>query len=176
MARSRMAKNEYRRLCQDDIPVLVTAFAECGWSKPVSIFEQYLQEQQLVERLVWVGYNGKNILGYITLKWQSEYPFFREHDIPEIKDLNVLPAYRKQGAGNAFLDIAEQAAYERSGTVGLAVGLYADYGSAQRIYVKRGYIPDGHGVTYGHQTVPAGENVCLDDDLVLWMVKRKQSA
>lgn len=51
------------------------------------------------------------------------------------------------------------------------MGLYPDYGSAQRIYVQRGYIPDGMGVTYNYERVSPGESVRLDDDLVLWFVK-----
>jgi hypothetical protein len=37
---------------------------------------------------------------------------------------------------------------ERSDVVGLGVGLYPDYGTAQRMYVRRGYLPDGRGVIY----------------------------
>jgi hypothetical protein len=32
--------------------------------------------------------------------------------------------------------------------VGLGVELCADYGPAQMLYIKKGYIPDGNGVTY----------------------------
>ena len=35
--------------------------------------------------------------GYVTLKWQSQYPSFKAQNIPEIMDLNVLPACRKIG-------------------------------------------------------------------------------
>lgn len=160
-------------LCQSDIPQLVEAFARCNWHKPASLFEQYLHEQETGKRIIWVVYEGKDIAGYVTLLWQSGYPSFEEQGIPEIKDLNVLPHYRNRGIGSVLLDSAEEAAWQREDMVGLAVGLYTDYGAAQRIYVKRGYIPDGCGITYEHRTVPAGEHVCLDDDLVLWMIKRK---
>jgi hypothetical protein len=35
---------------------------------------------------------------------------------------------------------------EHSESVGIGVGLYLDYGVAQTMYVKRGYIPDGKGI------------------------------
>ncbi len=162
-------------LSHSDIPKLVEAFARCNWHKPTSLFEQYLHEQEMNKRLIWVAYEREEIAGYITLIWQSGYPSFQKQDIPEIKDLNVLPSFRNHGIGNALLGSAEAAAWQRGNVIGLAVGLYADYGAAQRIYVKRGYIPDGRGITYDHQTVPPGEHVCLDDDLVLWMTKRKQA-
>lgn len=42
-----------------------------------------------------------------------------------------------------MLDGAEKAGFKRSNKIGIGVGLYRDYGSAQRLYVKRGYTPDG---------------------------------
>jgi hypothetical protein len=55
--------------------------------------------------------------------------------------------------------------------IGPGVGLYADYGPAQRLYTSLGYRPDGNGVTYNCQPVLPGLLVHLDDDLVLWMSK-----
>ena len=40
--------------------------------------------------------------------------------------------------------------------VGIGVGLYPDYGSAQRLYIKRGYLPDGHGATYNYESNMGG--------------------
>ena len=67
--------------------------------------------------------------------------------------------------------IAEKKALETHDTVGLGVGLYADYGQALKLYIKHGYQPNGHGVTYHYKPVAPGSNVCLDDDLVLWFTK-----
>ncbi|WP_223145278.1 GNAT family N-acetyltransferase [Microbacterium sp. ANT_H45B] len=104
--------------------------------------------------------------------WKSEYPPFAEEGIPEVSDLNVLPRFRRSGIASGLLDQIEQAAAQRSSVVGLGVGLYADYGAAQRIYVRRGYIPDGRGVMYENQPVPAGETVPLDDDATLMFTKQ----
>ena len=64
-----------------------------------------------------------------------------------------------------------EAASAGKAIVGIGVGLYADYGAAQKLYASRGYKPDGHGVTYSHKAVAPGTSVLLDDDLVLWMRK-----
>ncbi len=55
--------------------------------------------------------------------------------------------------------------------IGIGVGLYKDYGSAQRLYCKKGYIPDGHGVQYQYQPVAPGSMIRADDDLLLFFTK-----
>ena len=46
-----------------------------------------------------------------------------------------------------------------------------DYRAAQRLYIRRGYIPDGHGITYKYRPIVVGQYVPIDDDLVLWLIK-----
>ena len=71
------------------------------------------------------------------------------------------------------MDIAEQIAARYSGTVCLGVGLHSGYGSAQRLYVKRGYVPDGSGVWYGNKVCPPYDASCENDDsLILYMSKQ----
>jgi GNAT superfamily N-acetyltransferase len=141
-----------------------------------SLFEEYLKESESAERLIWVAFIHDRFAGYITLKWQSQYESFASDHIPEVMDLNVLPPFRKVGVGSMLLDIAEKEAATKSDIVGIGVGLYAGgdggYGSAQRLYVKRGYVPDGRGVTYNYQPTVPGNSYSLDDDLVLWFTKK----
>lgn len=159
-------------LSASDIDLIVSAFAESNWIKPRSTFEKYLQEQKNGERIIWLAFLDHDFAGYGTLKWKSLYqPFARAH-IPEIMDLNILPSWRNRGIASHLLDTAEQEAQTKSSIIGIGVGLYSDYGAAQRLYIKRGYIPYGRGLTYNYQDVPAGESVILDDDLVLWLTRK----
>lgn len=80
-------------LTKDHIPLLVSAFWENGLPKPASTFETYLKEQETGDRLAWVAFVGEKVAGYVTLTWTSKYNPFREKNIPEIMDLNVLPPY-----------------------------------------------------------------------------------
>ncbi len=166
----------YKFLSFDDIPTIVSAFSQIGWNKSASIFEEYLKEAEAGERLVWVAFVHDQFAGYVTLKWQSQYGSFASDHIPEVMDLNVLPPFRKAGVGSMLLDIAEKEAATKSDLIGIGVGLYAGhdggYGSAQRLYVKRGYVPDGRGVTYNYQPTIPGNSYPLDDDLVLWFMKK----
>lgn len=159
-------------LTESDLPIMVNSFAEHNWPKPLTTFEKYLKEQQENERLIWVAYEGDQFAGYITLKWDSQYKVFHKQNIPEIMDLNVLPPFRYKGIGLKLLETAEQKAVKKSTIIGIGVGLYKDYGAAQRLYIKHGYIPDGQGVTYNYQPIIPGSDVRLDDDLVLWFTKK----
>lgn len=69
------------------------------------------------------------------------------------------------------MDAAEKVAAKYSNTVYLGVGLHEGYGSAQRMYVKRGYIPDGSGVWYSERICPQNSDCCNDDDLILYFSK-----
>jgi GNAT superfamily N-acetyltransferase len=98
----------------------VSGFHQIGWDKSASLFEAYLKEQEAGERLVWVAHVQDEFAGYVTLKWQSEYPSFKAQNIPEIMDLNVLPSFRKMGVGSLLLDCAEKEALTKSQIIELA--------------------------------------------------------
>jgi hypothetical protein len=80
------------------------------------------------------------------------------------------------GVGSLILDTAEKEAATKSQIIGIGVGLYAGedggYGAAQRLYVKRGYVPDGKGITYHDEPTIPGHSYPLDDDLILWLTKK----
>ncbi len=154
-----------------DIPVIAAAFAELGWNKPAAQYEKYLAEQEAGQRVVLLAFWDGDFAGYVTICWQSHYPPFCEQKIPEIVDFNVLPHFRGHGVGTALMDEAERRVAQVSSLVGLGVGMTADYGAAQRLYARRGYIPDGRGLFSGSQPVQYGQPVMVDDDLVLYLAK-----
>jgi GNAT superfamily N-acetyltransferase len=160
-----------RRLLEEDIEPIANAFKALGWSKPASQYVRYLTEQGAGQRTVFVALVADIFAGYVTINWQSDHLPFRTEHIPEIQDFNVLPHFRRQGIGNRLMDEAEQTAAQRSRVVGIGVGLYSDYGSAQRMYVQRGYIPDGRGLFFRGRAVQPGESVIVDDDLALYFTK-----
>jgi hypothetical protein len=71
-----------------------------------------------------------------------------------------------------LLDRAEAEVARLSGAVGIGVGLHPGYNAAQRLYVKRGYIPDARGITYRDRFVEDGAKVVVDDDLVMHFTKQ----
>ena len=94
-------------------------------------------------------------------------------DYPEIVDFSVFFHLHNRGIGSKLLDIVEQEAFRIADMVYLAVGVHSGYGTAQRMYVKRGYIPDGSGVWYRGENLAQYAPCCNDDDLLLFLSKSK---
>ena len=164
-----------RLLEESDPPSIAAAFTGMGWNKAETQYRRYLHEQVAGTRTCFVGIIDGQFAGYVTVNWKPGYVGFADLNIPEIQDLNVLKEYRRKGIGSRLLDRAETEAARRSGVVGIAVGLHPGYNAAQRLYAKRGYIPDGRGITYRNCFVKQGASVVLDDDLVMHFTKQLQA-
>lgn len=91
--------------------------------------------------------------------------------IPEVFDFGVFIKYQRHGIGNIMMDVVENLASKKCNKICLGVGVANGYGSAQRMYVKRGYIPDGTGVWYQNKVCPQYTPCNNDDDLVLLLLK-----
>lgn len=161
----RQAKHEDAAWMQED-------FSRIGWSKPEGYFAACCQQQDAGELVLLLAEIDGDFAGHCKVVWKPNYPYFRENGIPEAQDLNVLGQYRRQGVATRLMDEAEQRIGQRSAVAGIRFGLYGDYGAAQRMYVRRGYIPDGCGITYQDAYVTPGQSYPVDDDLVLGLVKQ----
>jgi GNAT superfamily N-acetyltransferase len=139
-------KSMIRLLERKNIPEIAHAFDELGWNKPASQYERYLSQQELGVRNVYVAFFDGQFAGYLTICWESSYKPFYVQGIPEIVDLNVLPKFRRMGIGTQLMEKAESEIARVSPVAGIGVGMTADYGAAQRLYVLRGYLPDGLGL------------------------------
>jgi GNAT superfamily N-acetyltransferase len=160
-----------RLLESRDIPEIAEAFHQLGWNKPASQYERYLGEQSLGLRHVLVAFVNGEFAGYLTVCWHSLYEPFRKENIPEIVDFNVLPKFRRQGIGTQLIDIAEDTIAIVNPIAGIGVGLDPDYGAAQRLYILRGYVPDGRGLHYRDHYVEYSEQINIDDELALYLTK-----
>ena len=160
-----------RSLERKDIREIAQAFRDLGWNKPASQYERYLEQQKLGVRNVYVAFVDGQFAGYLTICWESSYEPFFVRSIPEIVDFNVLPKFRGMGVGTQLMDTAEREIARVSSTAGLGVGMTSDYGAAQRLYILRGYIPDGRGLHWRDHFVRYREEILVDDDLALYLTK-----
>lgn len=167
------AESIHVRLLEDgDAPNIAAAFQNLGWNKPESQYDRYFHEQEAGTRTCFIATYGGHFAGYVTVNWQPTYAGFADLNIPEIQDLNVLTTYRRKGVASHLLDRAEAEVARLSDVVGIGVGLHPGYNAAQRLYVKRGYIPDARGITYRSRFVEEGASVVVDDDLVMHFTKQ----
>ena len=161
-----------RELQAEDLPVIAATRGGPAWHGDWDHWPRYLAEHQRGERWVLVVPHGAAIVGYGSLVWRAQYPPFAKAGVPEIQDLVVAEDHRGQGHATAMIAGFEaKAAAARRRVMGIGVGLYSDYGSAQRLYARLGYQPDGLGITYENQPATPGQSYRVDDDLVLWLTK-----
>ena len=159
-----------RKMQESDIKDLSRGFTSQGWPGREEILTRYFKEQESGEREVLIADLTSTVAGYITILPDAKQGPFAGM-APELSDFNVFEPFQNQGIGNLLLEEAENRVKLISDKVTLGVGLHSGYGPAQRLYIKRGYIPDGTGVWYqNHQ--PAMNAVCEDiGELVLYLSK-----
>lgn len=160
-----------RDLRQDDAQILTEEENAQGWQTDIEKFETRLTHQKDGKAISMVAEFKGNVAGYINVYPNSEWGAFASQGYPELIDFGVLMKYRKNGIGSKLMDVAEQIAAKYADIVYLGVGMHYGYGSAQRMYVKRGYIPHGSGVWYGDGVCEQYADCCNDDELVLYLSK-----
>lgn len=156
-----------------DLDALYSLYAQCG-KEDAGYFEACF-EKDCILLIVAKEQEDKGAphdIGFGILNFEPKYALYQKLEIPEIQDVNVIPDARQQGAASALLEAFEALARDQGAAqVGISVGLDKSFGAAQRLYVKRGYVPDGYGITYDREGVEQGRRYPMDDNLALMMVK-----
>ena len=144
-----------------------------GWHADISKYLTRIKDQAEGKCVSLTAVYEGHPAGYVNVYKTGLGGAFDGKGWPEIVDFGVLEKYQRKGIGSKLMDAAEQIAGQYADTVWLGVGLHSGYGSAQRMYVKRGYIPDGSGVWYQGKPCEQYESgIANDDDLVLFLSKR----
>ena len=172
MVRYRYGDITVRDMETRDAQAITDAEIAQGWHQSVDKYLTRLRDRDEGRSVALVAEYRGETAGYVNVYPRPEAGPYAGKGIPEIVDFGVLEKFRRRGIGTALMDAAEDIAGAYSDRVCIGVGLHAGYGSAQRMYAKRGYIPDGSGVWYnGRVCEPYGE--CRNDDgLVLHMEKK----
>lgn len=163
---------DIRALKASDCEKIHQAFVAQGWKKPAAKYYRYLEMQQQGIRDFLLATYHSEFAGYLTINWTSYYLPFQEKGIPEIVDFNVLKKFQRRGIGTALMDEAERRIQQVSPIAGIGFGITQDYGAAQILYIKRGYIPDGRGLLLDGETLAYGRQVTISDDLVICLTKQ----
>ena len=159
-----------RKMQESDIKDLSRGFISQGWPSREEILTRYFKEQESGEREILVAEIDGAVAGYVTILPSAKHGPFAEI-YPELSDFNVFETFQNQGIGNLLMEEAEKRVKLVSDKVTLGVGLHSGYGPAQRLYIRRGYIPDGMGVWYRNQPLEMNATSQNNDDLVLYLSK-----
>lgn len=159
-----------RKMSYEDIENICIADNDSSGS-----FKQYLhnqlKNQDKRECSALVALFGGNMAGHIFLYYKCRWGGCKNQNIPSVVDLKVFPQYRNQGIATMLMDKAESIARKFSDKIYLDVCLNSEYGAAQKLYVKRGYLPDGKGVYYKEHVCAVNEKCYNDDELTLCLIK-----
>ena len=166
------------------IPGIAVQLVDGGNSEPVVRFliewvsdgeaeaRRYLAGHAEPDGVSLIATAGSDVIGYAAIVWESGYAGFRSRGIPLLHQLAVAGPSQRLGVATLLMDAAEQLARDRGiATLGITVGLSDEYGPAQRLYGRRGYIPDGRGACLGQRPLSKGMQVTMDDDLIIWLTK-----
>jgi GNAT superfamily N-acetyltransferase len=133
---------------------------------------RYLTQHMEPDGISLIATSGGDAVGFVAIIWQSGYAGFRTRGIPLVHQISVSEPWRRRGVGTMLMDAAEKQAVDRGiATLGITVGLFDEYGPAQRMYGRRGYIPDGRGSCQGQRPLAEGTQVRLDHDVIIWLTK-----
>ena len=157
---------------KEDSINLKKEFENQGWYRSTELFESYFLDQKQKDRFVIVAEYEGFVAGYVTLLKHAKNGPFSEKKYPEISGFIVFIQYQNKGIGNKLLNRSENLARSFSKIITLGVGLHEGYGLAQRLYIKRGYIPDGSGVWYEDKPLDMNASCKSNDHLVHYLSKR----
>lgn len=156
-----------------DAQIFFDEYTAQGWHPEVAYYHMRMKEHAEGKCFALTAAYHRQPAGALYVYLDVHEGPFKEKGYPEIVDFSVLKKYQRNGIGSRLMDVAEQIAAQYADAVCLGVGLCREYGSAQRMYVKRGYVPDGSGVWYQNKPCVQYETQCtIDDDLVLYLSKK----
>jgi len=163
---------ELKLIEREGIPQAVRQVAGAFFSGDTAQAERHFQGHADGTSTTLLGCLEGELVGILTIRWEPRYPPFRQGGIPLIQHIEVRWERRGQGIGGELMEEAERLIRARGfRRAGICVGLFDAYGPAQRLYARRGYVPDGRGVCRGHDPLHLGDWVRVDHDLLLWLVK-----
>lgn len=166
-----------RTMKNSDIPEICKAEDDESNSS-IKYFNRQLQHQQDGKCIALLALYKGQVAGYVYFYYKCKWGGLANQGYPSIVDLSVIESFRRKGIGDMLMETAENIAASYSDLIYLDVGLNSDYGSAQRLYAKRGYIPDGKGIYYDEKS--DGRSVICqidalyknDDALTLCLIKK----
>ena len=161
-----------RTIRDSDAQIICDKEIAQGWNQTTEKYLTRIADNASGRSVGLVAEYRGQVAGYVNVYINSAWGPFGGSGMCEIVDFGVLEKFRRRGIGSKLMDVAEEIAAGYNDSVYLGVGLHSGYGSAQRMYVKRGYIPDGGGAYYNDESATPYASYPLDDGLILYLSKK----
>jgi GNAT superfamily N-acetyltransferase len=138
-----------------NLPVVIEPVGDGNYQAAIQFLAAWVSDSEVGARAHLTDHSGdqgaslaarrsRQVIGIISMLWASNYAGFAERGIPLVHQLAVAGPFCRQGVGMRLVQAAEDLARDRGATeLGVTVGLFDAYGPAQRLYARRGYLPDG---------------------------------
>lgn len=162
---------EIRQVEPEELEAVVRLFKEQVYVDDPSDAEEHFADHAAGDGTTFLAMVDGEFAGHLTIRWRPRSPSLRAQGLPLIQDLNVFSQFQRRGIATRLMDAAERLIATRFDTAVIVVGLFDAYGPAQRLYARRGYVPDGRGACQGNRPLQRGETVVIDHDLILWLTK-----
>ena len=123
----------YRVMTVDDIPMVQLVERKCfstPWSRNIFVSEVTRNDNAIYV----VATIGERIVGYAGI-WIIL-------DEGHVTNIAVDPAYQRQGIGQGLMDMLTAAAVKR-GVIAMTLEVRVSNASAQALYAKLGFVPNG---------------------------------
>ena len=159
-----------RMVEENDLPVLIEWFSHNYCDSLEGAEAYFAGHHGNGHRVTFLARHGDDIAGFITIS------FNHDRNVPSILTLEVFEPNRRRGLATRLMDLAENHIAQNTGDeVVLWVPLNKEFGPAQRLYAKRGYIPDGSGALKDDVPIERGETVTFHG-VNMCLVKRLKSS
>ena len=135
-------------------------------------YERHLANQAKGDCSALLALADGRIAGHVFLYYRCRWGSMKNQGLPCVVDLFVFEPYRRAGIATLLMDACEDIARRHSDRIYLDVGLNSDYGPAQQMYIRRGYLPDGCGAYYRQEVCPVDAECRNNDELTLCLIKR----
>ncbi len=162
-----------RDMIESDPEIITYEEHTQGWThQKIEKYKQRLKDVADGKCVALVAEYKGNIAGYFNVYFNTMCSLLGGKGFPELIDLGVFKKYRNRGIGTVLLQVAEHIAKKYADTVVIGVGLHRDYGAAQRMYVKNGFVPDGSGLWWQGKPIEPYAELKNDDEVTLYMSKK----
>ena len=103
-----MAETHIERVAPAELAEVITLFSHQVYPGHPEEARKHFAGHAQGQADTFLAHMAGELAGYLTIRWQSNNPRFRQHNIPLIHHLAVFPQFQRRGIASQLMDAAEQ--------------------------------------------------------------------